>query len=193
LDQFKSGGRRGFAGKAQQGLATGVGRIKAKQTGGGPKMSSFCAGGGILTANFEQRNQEANARKVDGYRKVGNTPEPRNVTELRGFLGFTNYYAIKPTRVCRVGSKVARKIEGPKRVGQKRKYPIPWRRRKTPEEEDPQAFEAIKRLLCERLVLQRVNPDKPFVILRADASRYAVGASLEQLADGLGQAPWFPG
>jgi hypothetical protein len=49
----------------------------------------------------------------------------------------------------------------------------------------PRTFEAIKRLLCERLVLQRMNPDKPFVI-RADASRYAVGAVLEQLAEGNG-------
>ena len=32
------------------------------------------------------------------------------------------------------------------------------------------------------MVLQRVNPDKPF-ILRVDASGYAVGASLEQLID----------
>ena len=32
------------------------------------------------------------------------------------------------------------------------------------------------------MILQRVNPDKPFV-LRTDASRYAVGATLEQLVD----------
>ena len=32
------------------------------------------------------------------------------------------------------------------------------------------------------MALQRVNPDKPFV-LRVDASGYAVGASLEQLMD----------
>ena len=32
------------------------------------------------------------------------------------------------------------------------------------------------------LVLQRVNPDKPF-LLRVDASRYAVGATLEHLVD----------
>ena len=31
-------------------------------------------------------------------------------------------------------------------------------------------------------MLQRVNPDRPFV-LRVDASTYAVGASLEQLID----------
>ena len=44
------------------------------------------------------------------------------------------------------------------------------------------AFEAIKARLCGNLVLQRVNPDKPFV-LRTDASGYAVGASLEQMVD----------
>ena len=36
--------------------------------------------------------------------------------------------------------------------------------------------------MCSGLVLQRVNPDKPF-ILRADSSGYAVGATLEQLLD----------
>ena len=33
------------------------------------------------------------------------------------------------------------------------------------------------------MILQRVNPDKPFV-LRVDASGYAVGATLEQLKEG---------
>ncbi len=42
------------------------------------------------------------------------------------------------------------------------------------------AFETIKQKLCSQLLLQHVNPDKPFV-LRTDASRYAVGATLEQL------------
>ena len=40
----------------------------------------------------------------------------------------------------------------------------------------------FKKVLCENLLLQRVNPDKPFV-LRVDASKYAVGAALEQLID----------
>ena len=48
------------------------------------------------------------------------------------------------------------------------------------DEADLEAFEAIKKVLCESLILQRVNPDKPFV-LRVDASKYAVGAALEQL------------
>ena len=45
-----------------------------------------------------------------------------------------------------------------------------------------EAFEAIKKVLCESLILKRVNPDKTF-ILRVDASKYAVGAALEQLLD----------
>jgi hypothetical protein len=49
--------------------------------------------------------------------------------------------------------------------------------------QDVEFFEEIKKRLCSDLVLQRVNPDKPFV-LRLDASRYAVGDTLEQLIDG---------
>ena len=46
--------------------------------------------------------------------------------------------------------------------------------------EDQTAFDEVRQRLCSKLVLQRVNPNKPFV-LRVDASKYAVGATLEQL------------
>jgi len=105
---------------------------------------------------------------------------PRNVTELRGFLGFTNYYAIYLPGYANLAARLQEKLQVPRGLGKKgSRYPISW------EKEDQETFEAIKRLLCERLVLQRMNPDKPFVI-RADASRYAVGAVLEQLAEGNG-------
>ena len=48
--------------------------------------------------------------------------------------------------------------------------------------DDIKAFEEIKQKLVSKLSLQRVNPEKPFV-LRVDASRYAIGATLEQLLD----------
>lgn len=48
--------------------------------------------------------------------------------------------------------------------------------------EDQKAFYQIKARLCSNLSLQRVNPDKTFV-LRVDASGYAIGASLDQLMD----------
>ena len=53
---------------------------------------------------------------------------------------------------------------------------VPW----GPEQQT--AFDSIKARLCGNLLLQRVIPDKPFV-LRTDASGYAVGASLEQMVD----------
>ena len=56
------------------------------------------------------------------------------------------------------------------------KFKITW------DSDDQKAFEEIKVRLCSQLSLQRVNPDRPFV-LRVDASTYAVGASLEQLVD----------
>ena len=47
---------------------------------------------------------------------------------------------------------------------------------------DDVAFQKIKKRLCGELILQQVNPEKPF-FLRADASQYAIGATLEQLVD----------
>ena len=102
---------------------------------------------------------------------------PTTVTWLRAFLGFTNYYSgfvegyaniVSPLIDC---LQVNKKED--KRVSQKR---VPW----GPEQQ--MAFEAIKARLCGNLLLQRVNPDKPFV-LRTDASGYAVGSSLEQMVD----------
>ena len=105
---------------------------------------------------------------------------PRNVTELRGFLGFTNYYAIYLPEYATLAARLQEKLKVPRGAGKNgSRLPITW------EQEDHEAVEAIKRLLCESLALQRMDPDKPFVI-RADASRYAVGAVLEQLAEGRG-------
>ena len=50
------------------------------------------------------------------------------------------------------------------------------------DQEDLEVFEERKKRLCSGLLLQRVNPDKPFVLM-TDASGYAVGATLEQLKD----------
>ena len=82
---------------------------------------------------------------------------PRNVTQLRGFLGFTNYYAIYLPGYATLAARLQEKLKVPKGAGKKgSRLPITW------EQEDQEAFEAIKRLLCERLALQRMDPDKPF-------------------------------
>jgi hypothetical protein len=69
------------------------------------------------------------------------------------------------------------KLKVPREIGKKgSKFKIHF------SAEELAAFEEIKKRLCSELLLQHVNPDKPFV-LRVDASRYAVGATLEQLID----------
>ena len=107
---------------------------------------------------------------------------PNNVKALRAFLGFTNYYSSFVKNYAAViatlqdGLKVS---EADGKAGSHVK--IAW------VEIQEQAFKNIKKLLLSELVLQRVNPDKPFV-LRCDASSYAVGAALEQLV-GEDRAP----
>jgi hypothetical protein len=102
---------------------------------------------------------------------------PKTISELRAYLGFTNYYAIYIKDYANIVGRLQEKLKVPRHLGKKgSKVRISW------DQDDQKAFEGIKKKLCSRLVLQRVNPDKPFV-LRVDASGYAIGASLEQLQD----------
>ena len=100
--------------------------------------------------------------------------EPKTITALRGFLGFTNYYSsyvegyAHQVRLLQDLLKVGRK-EG--KAGSQK--PIEFG------EAERQAFESVKLKLQESLELYTVTPDKPFV-LRVDASGWAVGAALEQ-------------
>ena len=92
-------------------------------------------------------------------------------------MGFKNYYSGYVQGYADVVTGLQAKLSVPRDVGKKgSKVKITWT------DEDQAAFEEIKRRLCSKLGLQRVNPDRPFV-LRVDASTYAVGASLEQLVE----------
>ena len=102
---------------------------------------------------------------------------PQTITALRAFLGFTNYYNTYIPNYGKLAARLQEKLKVPRAQGKKgSKVKITW------EPEDIVAFEELKKVLCGKLLLQRVNPDKPFV-LRTDASGYAVGAALEQLLD----------
>ena len=102
---------------------------------------------------------------------------PKTVSDMREFLGFTNYYSAYIKDYAKIVGCLQDKLKVSRADGKKgSKVRITWC------EGDQQAFDEIKRRLCSQLVLQRVNPDKPFVV-RVDASAYAVGASLEQLID----------
>jgi hypothetical protein len=103
---------------------------------------------------------------------------PNTISELRAFLGFTNYYNTYIHLYAEVAAPLQDKLKVPREVGKKgSKVRVEF----TPS--DIQAFEELKKRLVSGLALQRVNPDKPFV-LRVDASGYAVGATLEQLKEG---------
>lgn len=102
---------------------------------------------------------------------------PQTITELRAFLGLTNQYSSYVDQYAEMVAPLQEKLKVPRSLGKKgSKHKIEWK------PGDSDQFEAIKRKLSEKLVLNAVNPDKPFV-LRADASRYAVGATLEQMPD----------
>ena len=103
---------------------------------------------------------------------------PTTITALRAFLGFTKYYNTYIKEYAEIAARLQDKLKVPREVGKKgSRVKVEF------SPEDVQAFEELKKRLCSGLILQRVNPDKPFV-LRVDASGYAVGATLEQLKEG---------
>ena len=99
---------------------------------------------------------------------------PRTVTQLRGFLGLTNYYSSYVPNYAEFAGPLMGKLQLNREDGKKGSTkPIVWK------ESEKLAFAKLKELLARHLELFRVDPDKPFV-LRTDASDKAVGAVLEQ-------------
>ena len=100
---------------------------------------------------------------------------PKTITAMRAFLGFTNYYHAYVPQYAEFASPLSDKLkvgreEGKRGSQKKLEY--------TPEEE--KCFETLKKLLVSGLEVQIPDPDRPFIV-RVDASRYAVGAVLEQM------------
>ena len=89
---------------------------------------------------------------------------PTTMTRLRAFLGFTNYYSGFVDGYAKIVSPLPDCLQVNKKEGRKgsQKH-VPWG------SEQQTAFDNIKARLCGNLLLQRVNPDKSFV-LRTDAS-----------------------
>ena len=108
---------------------------------------------------------------------LGEWEEPKTVTALRGFLGFTNYYSSYVPGYSALAAELMDLLKLNRQEGKKgSKKPIKF------SEKQREAFQQIKAKLLSGLQLQTVNPDRPF-ILRVDASGRAVGAALEQFAD----------
>src|ERR1700747_588888 len=96
---------------------------------------------------------------------VQNWPRPQTVKDVRSFLGFTGYY--------RYFIKNYSLIAQPLIQLTKKEEAWHWN------EPQQNAFDTLKRLMCQQPVLRQPNYDKPF-ILQTDASAYGMGAILSQ-------------
>jgi RNase H-like domain found in reverse transcriptase/Integrase zinc binding domain/Chromo (CHRromatin Organisation MOdifier) domain len=90
---------------------------------------------------------------------------PTNITEVCKFLGFTGYY--------RYFIKDYSKIAKPLLLLTHNSTPWHWN------EEQKQAFEQLRNLMCQQPVLKQPDFTKPFAVF-TDASAYGVGAILSQ-------------
>jgi L-rhamnose mutarotase len=90
---------------------------------------------------------------------------PSNVTEVQKFLGFTGYY--------RYFIKDYSKIAKPLLLLTHNTTPWQW------SDEQQQAFEKLRNLMCQQPVLKQPDFTKPFAVF-TDASAYGVGAILSQ-------------
>ena len=103
---------------------------------------------------------------------------PQTVTDLRKFLGITNYFSEYVPQYAQVAAPLMGKLKLNREEGKKGSQKvIEW------DNVAVQAFEELKRKLASNLGLYQPHLDKPFII-RADASEFAVGAQLCQELDG---------
>ncbi|KAG2009522.1 reverse transcriptase-RNase H-integrase [Coprinopsis cinerea AmutBmut pab1-1] len=103
--------------------------------------------------------------KVEG---LANWPTPKNVKQVRQFLGFGNFYR----RFIRDYSKIAKPLNDLTRKNNK----FEW----TSATEE--AFQELKKRFTSYPVLRMPDFTKPFQV-EADASKYASGAVLTQMDD----------
>ena len=101
----------------------------------------------------------------DKIAAVRDWPRPKNVREVRSFLGLANFYR----RFVKDYALVAL----PLTELTKEKVQFTWGR------DQQQSFEALKRALCSTPILLIPDPSLSFV-LNCDACQYAIGATLQQ-------------
>jgi hypothetical protein len=123
---------------------------------------------------FEQKKVEflsvilsAGTVQMDPMKVKGITdwPPPKNVRDIRAFLGFTRFYRYFVPNYSRIACPL---IELTKKT-----TPFHWR------EAQIKAFKTLKTLMCARLILRQPDYTKPFFVA-TDASAYGVGAILSQ-------------
>eukprot|EP00043_Microstomoeca_roanoka_P019474 m.219569 g.219569 ORF g.219569 m.219569 type:complete len:1192 (-) comp17002_c0_seq5:791-4366(-) len=102
----------------------------------------------------------------DKIKAVADWPVPKTPKDLRGFLGFANFYRKFISRFAHIAQPLTELLRG-------KPTSIAWG--------DPQqrAFDTLKRAICSQPVLSLPDMQKPFV-LHTDASELCGGAVLSQ-------------
>jgi hypothetical protein len=106
----------------------------------------------------------------DKTKAVKNFPVPRNVKELRQFLGLASFYRRLVPNFAQIAKPMSELL--------RKDAPFDWSDRQQA------AFEALKTALCSEQVLAYPKFGSQF-ILTTDASKVAVAAILSQVQDGI--------
>jgi len=106
----------------------------------------------------------------DKTKAVRNFPVPKNVREVRSFLGLTSFYRRLVPKFAHMAKPMSELL--------RKDAPFVWLERQQT------AFEKLKQILCSEQVLAYPNFDSQF-ILTTDASKVAVAAILYQVQDGV--------
>ncbi len=123
---------------------------------------------GLVIGGGRVRMDRVKVQGVEGWKR------PKNLTELRGWMGFINFYQ----RFIKGFSKIARVLNELTKKG------VQWEW--TDEREE--AFQKLKELICSEPVLLMPKLEEPFE-LEVDASNYAIGATINQKDE---QGRWHP-
>ena len=103
---------------------------------------------------------------------------PKTVTALRGFMGLANYYSSYVPHFAEMAAPMTSMLQLSRQDGKKgSKKVLKW------SQEAFDAFKKLKEVLALSLEVFHLKPDVPF-FLRTDASKYAIGAVLEQIQNG---------
>ena len=109
--------------------------------------------------------------------------QPTTISELRSFMRFCNYFSGYVRMYAELSGPLHKMLQAGKFDGRKAS-----KKKLATTTDAEEAFEALERTLLGRLGPFLINPDKGLV-LRTDASDYAVGAVLEQVREDGSHVP----
>ncbi|XP_043249938.1 uncharacterized protein K02A2.6-like [Colletes gigas] len=131
------------------------------------EKSEFLVDGIHYCGHYIDRNGIHKERKK--MEAIEQMPRPRNISELRAFLGLVNYYGRFIRNLSTILTPLHTLLE---KVGGK---PVPFKWTRSCEA----AFAAAKRAFTSNEVLAHYDPKLPLIVA-CDASKYGVGAVLSQ-------------